>query len=54
MVHVNQLLQIYLQQLPLWLLRLALGLHHFSQFPRHLLRLQGNSKAENTAFHQDL
>src|SRR5260370_36140865 len=30
MAHVNQLLQIYLKQCPLWLLRLALGLHHFS------------------------
>jgi len=30
MAHVDQLLQIYLKQLPLWLLRLALGLHRFS------------------------
>src|SRR5260370_12367925 len=30
MSHVNQLLQIYLKQFPLWLLRLALGLHRFS------------------------
>jgi hypothetical protein len=29
MAHVDQLLQIYLKQLPLWLRRLALGLHQF-------------------------
>jgi hypothetical protein len=29
MAHVDQLLQIYLKQLPLWLLRLALGMHRF-------------------------
>src|ERR1039458_2606146 len=30
MAHVDQLLQIYLKQLLLWLLRLTLGLHRFS------------------------
>jgi DNA-binding PucR family transcriptional regulator len=30
MAHINQLLQIDLKQFPLWLLRLALGLHRFS------------------------
>jgi hypothetical protein len=29
MAHVDQLLQLYLKQLPLWLRRLALGLHQF-------------------------
>jgi hypothetical protein len=30
MAHVDQLLQIDLKQLPLWLRRLALGMHQFS------------------------
>jgi len=54
MAHVDQLLQIYLKQLPLRLLRLTLGCIAFPQFSGHLLRLHGNSKATNDPFHQDL
>jgi hypothetical protein len=31
-----------------------LGCIVFPQFPRHLQCLQGNSRATNAAFHQDL
>ena len=54
MAHVDQLLQINLKQLSLWLLRLALGRIVFPQLSGYLLRLQGNSRAKNAAFHQVL
>jgi hypothetical protein len=41
MAHVDQLLQIYLKQLPLWLLRLALGMPRFSPVSRQFAAPSG-------------
>src|SRR5277367_6310685 len=41
MAHVDQLLQIYPKQIPLWLLRLAIGLHGFPQFSGHFATPSG-------------
>jgi hypothetical protein len=52
MVQVNQLLQIDLEQLPLWVLRLAAWTHRFPQFSSYFRPHQGKFNADETDFLQ--